>query len=113
MPVDIEALSFIDQMSVFRGAENIFSVLGSGLAGLIYAPDQVTTGTLRPQLWQDRFFTALMQLRRGRWVDVSVPTPGGNPMRDPFSVPESDLRPPCKLYMAFDLYSHSHEFYYD
>jgi capsular polysaccharide biosynthesis protein len=89
--VDIEDLSFIQQISVFRGVEGLFSVLGSSLSGLIYAPDFVTVATLRPQFWEDRFFTALMQMRRGKWADISGPTAGENPMRDPFSVEESHV----------------------
>ena len=91
MPVDIEALSFSQQVLLFRHAENIFSVLGSGLAGLLFSPDAIKVVTIRPEQWLDRFFTALMQLRRGKWADISGPTSGNNPMSDPFSVVDDEV----------------------
>jgi hypothetical protein len=91
VPVDIEALSFSQQVLCFRHAESIFSVLGSGLAGLLFSPDAIKVVTIRPEQWLDRFFTGLMQLRRGRWADISGPTSGNNPMGDPFSVGDDDV----------------------
>jgi hypothetical protein len=89
--VDIESLSFREQISIFRNAKSVFSVLGSGLSGLLFSPDHVTVATVRPRQWQDRFFPALMQLRRGRWADISGPTSGDNPMGDPFAISKQDV----------------------
>jgi hypothetical protein len=83
--------SFRTQVSMFRAAKSIFSILGSGLTGLIFSPDCVTVGSVRPQQWQDRFFPALMQLRRGKWADISGPTSGDNPMGDSFAVSEEEV----------------------
>lgn len=91
VPVDIEALSFSQQVFLFQHAESIFSVLGSGLAGLLFSPDEIKVVTIRPEQWLDRFFTGLMQLRRGKWADISGPTSGNNPMGDPFSVADDDV----------------------
>ncbi len=38
VPVDIENFSFRAQVSMFRAAKSIFSILGSGLTGLIFSP---------------------------------------------------------------------------
>jgi capsular polysaccharide biosynthesis protein len=88
---DVERLSFPQQVALFQSAESIFSVLGSGLTGLVFSPDYVKVGSVRPQRWYDRFFSGLIQLRRGTWADISGPSSGDNAMGDPFTVSEDDV----------------------
>jgi Glycosyltransferase 61 len=68
--LDIAALDFVEQVGIFRGADVVFSTLGSGLTGLIYSPDGVRVASVAPSLFGDRFFYALILDRRGTYVDV-------------------------------------------
>lgn len=68
--VDVAHLDFVDQVKLFAGAENIVSVLGSGLAGLMYSPEGVKVLTLAPSNWGDLFFFSLMQERQARLADI-------------------------------------------
>ena len=68
--VDIALLDFLDQVTVFASAENIISVLGSGLTGLMYSPEGAKVVTLAPSNWGDLFFFSLMQERRVRLADI-------------------------------------------
>ena len=88
--VDMVGLSFAEQVRVFRSAEIVFSVLGSGLTGLVYSPDGVKVIAVSPSGWSDRFFYALTQLRGGHWAEVKGPTTwtGVGMLRDaPFEIP--------------------------
>lgn len=69
-PVDIAGLSFIEQVNIFQGATDVFSVLGSDLSGLIYAPDKVRVVSAAPGDWSETFFYALMQLRDATYADI-------------------------------------------
>jgi hypothetical protein len=62
---EMAQISFIEQVAAFREAETVFGVLGSGLTGLIYAPDGARVITAAPAEWFDFFFYVLMQLRQG------------------------------------------------
>jgi hypothetical protein len=55
---------------VFSGSTAIVSILGSGLAGLIYSPANVNVITLAPVGWADDFFFGIMQNRNARLADV-------------------------------------------
>jgi hypothetical protein len=68
--VDVARLDFMDQVKVFAAAENIISVLGSGLAGLMYSPEGVKVVTLAPSNWGDLFFFSLMQERQALLADI-------------------------------------------
>ena len=68
--LDISAMHFWHQASAFIGADTVFSVLGSGLTGLIYSPLGVRILSVAPGLFADRFFYALAVDRRGRYADV-------------------------------------------
>ena len=68
--VDIEELDFRQQVDMFRSADAVASVLGSGLTGLMYAPRGVKVLTLAPSDWGDLFFLALMQERDASLADV-------------------------------------------
>jgi hypothetical protein len=68
--VDIGEQSFAEQVATFEAASAIISVLGSGLAGLPYAPRSVKVLTLAPIDWADGFFFAMMQNRDATLADI-------------------------------------------
>jgi len=68
--VDMGVLDFDEQVTIFATSRSVVSVLGSGLAGLIYAPKNINVITLAPSNWSDLFFFSLMQERRARLADV-------------------------------------------
>lgn len=68
--LDLNTMSFLDQVAAFQGCSLIFSVLGSELTSLIYAADQVKVVSAGPANWADRFFYPLIQLRNGLLADV-------------------------------------------
>jgi hypothetical protein len=72
-PIDIAALDFLEQVAVFRSTDMLFSILGSGLTGLLYSPAGVRVVSAAPSLFGDRFFYALVQDRRGTYADVRGP----------------------------------------
>jgi glycosyl transferase family 61 len=87
--VETGGLDFETQVKLFREAHAIFSTLGSGLTGLIYAPVGVKVISVAPHLFGDRFFYALVADRRGRYADVRGPivTPNSTiPHRGSFSI---------------------------
>lgn len=88
-------LSFDAQVAVFRAASSVFCVLGSGLTGLIYAPDGVNVIAPAPENWGDSFFYPLVQLRAGTFADIRGPIEREDPVnrRDStFRVPVGALR---------------------
>ena len=68
--IDVGDLDFADQVRLFAGCKTLVSVLGSGLAGLIYAPPGIAVATLAPANWSDGFFYTLMQERRAALSDI-------------------------------------------
>jgi Glycosyltransferase 61 len=68
--IDIGELSFAEQVATFEAASAVISVLGSGLAGLMYAPRGVKVLTLAPVGWTDDFFFAMMQNRNAALADI-------------------------------------------
>lgn len=93
--VDIAALPFREQITTFQAATEVFSVLGSGLTGLLFSPDQVGVVAAGPARWGDRFFYALGQLRDAGWIEVRGPSRwnGVGALRDaPFDIPLVALR---------------------
>ena len=71
--VELAKLSFSEQIKIFRGAEVVFSTLGSALTGLIYSPVGVRVASVAPPAFGDRFFYALATDRRGIWSDIRGP----------------------------------------
>jgi hypothetical protein len=67
---EMAATPFIEQVAAFRGSERVFGVLGSGLTGLMFAPDGVKVLTAAPANWFDCYFYMLMQLRDGRNAEI-------------------------------------------
>ena len=94
--IDIAAKSFSEQRSLFAGAGTVFSVLGSGLSGLIFSPDKARVLTAAPDRFADRFFYGLLQVRQGSgWAEVRGPvaTPDPQHYRDSaFEIPMPDLQ---------------------
>jgi hypothetical protein len=68
--IDIEKLNFRQQVDLFKNANAIVCVLGSGLTGLMYAPSGVKTLTLAPGEWGDLFFYSMFQERDAVFADV-------------------------------------------
>jgi hypothetical protein len=92
---DAATLPFLDQVRMFQSAREIFGVIGSGLAGLMYSPDDVRILAVGPALWGDRFFYALAQHRSARWSEVRGQSQwdGNGLMRDaPFDLSIQALR---------------------
>ncbi len=75
--IDIGELSFAEQVATFEAASAVISVLGSGLAGLMYAPRGVKVLTLAPVGWADGFFFAMMQNRNAALAEIrGLKSPG-------------------------------------
>jgi hypothetical protein len=93
---DMAGMRFSEQVRNFQSAEVVFAVLGSGLTGLVYAPDNVRVIAASPSGFSDRFFYALAQSRNGRWADVkgrSLWDGTTGMLRDaPFEIPMAALR---------------------
>jgi capsular polysaccharide biosynthesis protein len=68
--VDIEQLNFRQQVDLFKNANTVVCVLGSGLSGLIYAPHGVGVLTLAPGEWGDLFFYSMIQERDAVFADI-------------------------------------------
>jgi hypothetical protein len=71
--VEIEEMPFSVQVALFRGAHAVFCVLGSGLSGLIFSPDNVGVIAPAPGSWGDDFFYPFVQLRNGKFADIRGP----------------------------------------
>jgi capsular polysaccharide biosynthesis protein len=83
-------LRFVDQVRMFQSASTVFSVLGSGLANLMFSPNHVKVLPAAPGCFRDIFFYTLAQHRRGKWAEVRGPSRwnGTGFARDaPFEVP--------------------------
>jgi tetratricopeptide (TPR) repeat protein len=93
--VDIEKLNFRQQVDLFKNANAIACVLGSGLTGLMYAPRGVKVLTMAPGEWGDLFFYSMMQERDAVFVDVrgrTVATDRDGVGTSGFTVPTEALR---------------------
>jgi Glycosyltransferase 61 len=75
------AKPFTEQVAIFQKAELVFSILGSDLTNLIYAPQGVKVITAAPAIFGDRFFYALILGRNGQQIDL----------RGPVTAPAEDL----------------------
>jgi hypothetical protein len=67
-------LTFIEQVAAWRDADTVFGVLGSGMAGLVYARDAVRLITAAPANWCDFYFCPLIQMRRGINAEIRAPS---------------------------------------
>ena len=66
-------LTFLDQVSLFKGADTVFGVLGSDLTNLIFSPEGVGMVSVAPDHFGDRFFYALVLDRGGTTFDIRGP----------------------------------------
>jgi hypothetical protein len=92
--VDIAGFDFDQQVRLFRQANSVAGVLGSGLTGLIYAPPELPVLTLAPQEWRDMYFVNMFQKKRVMQVDIrgiSTCAGKGDVARCAFSVPVVDI----------------------
>jgi hypothetical protein len=93
--VDIADQDFMQQMALFATNQTFFSVLGSSLSGLIFAPAGARIVTVAPEQFGDRFFYGIAQTRQATaWSEARGPVTGmnGQHYRDSsFSVPLTAL----------------------
>jgi hypothetical protein len=68
--IDIERMNFRQQVDLFKNANAIACVLGSGLTGIMYAPRGVKVITMAPGEWGDLFFYSMMQERDAVYSDI-------------------------------------------
>ena len=77
--VRIGVQSFAEQVAIFRAALTLFSVLGSGLSGLVYSPVGVRMVVASPDSWNDDFFHGVARTKSARWAEargsVTAPHP--------------------------------------
>jgi hypothetical protein len=72
--LDIAKMAFCEQVAIFRTATTVFSILGSGLSGLVYSPECVGVIAAAPHSFTDVFFTGLLQLKHaGLYAEVRGP----------------------------------------
>ena len=94
--VDIAAKTFAEQRDVFTGGSLVFSVLGSGLSGLIFSPPGARVLAAAPERFGDRFFYGILQGKQNaKWAEVRGPVVEEDPKhyRDSsFEVPILELR---------------------
>ncbi len=67
------AMTFEEQVSVFKGASTLFGILGSDLSNLVFAPEGVKVIAAAPAEFGDRFFYALTLDRKGSFSDLRGP----------------------------------------
>ncbi|WP_235705456.1 glycosyltransferase family 61 protein [Acidiphilium iwatense] len=70
---DPARLSFQAQADLFRTSDDLFGVLGSGLIGLMFAPDNVRVASVAPGSWPDAYFHIFMQHRNASYADLRGP----------------------------------------
>jgi capsular polysaccharide biosynthesis protein len=95
------AMPFQDQVALFRGADLVFSILGSDLTNLIYSPDGVRVITAAPAIFGDRFFYALILGRQGRQIDLRGPVTAnseGVKHKSPFAVDPAEIKKAIELF---------------
>jgi hypothetical protein len=91
----IEEMNFREQVALFLGCEMVFAIQGSGMIGLIFAPQHVKVLSLAPAAWKDTYFHPIIQAREGYHADLRGPTlwTGEGLERDaPFLGIEADIR---------------------
>ncbi len=65
--------SFVEQVSLFKGGETVFGVLGSDLTNILFSPGGVKVISAAPDQFGDRFFYALVLDRTGSMIDIRGP----------------------------------------
>ena len=94
--VNIADQDFERQRVLFAQARTVFSVLGSGLSGLIFSPPGVRVAAVAPDEFGDRFFYGIAQTRQAAaWAEARGPAIAvdGQHYRDSsFAVPLAALQ---------------------
>jgi capsular polysaccharide biosynthesis protein len=94
--VNIAEQTYERQRALFSQAGWIFSVLGSGLSGLIFSPPGTRVLAAAPTQFADRFFYGILQCKPdAKWAEVRGPIREPDPvhLRDSsFEVPITELR---------------------
>lgn len=68
--INSSLLPFQEQVAYFRGASMIFSIYGSGLAGILYAPEGIRVLACAPANWVDTYYLPIVKERRGLYAEV-------------------------------------------
>ena len=94
--IDVATRTFEQQRTLFSQAGCVFSVLGSGLSGLIFSPSGTRVLAAAPEQFADRFFYGIVQGKpNAQWAEVRGPIVNADPvhLRDSsFELPILDLR---------------------
>jgi hypothetical protein len=88
------SLSFAEQVAAFRKAECIASDLGSNLAAVIYAPENVGVISFAPSGWYDGYFVNLFQRLNARHADIrgaSTFFMSNDVSKSPHAIPYADV----------------------
>ncbi len=68
VPVDVEDMSFIEQVHAFAAASLIVGSMGAAMTNCIFAPDRARTMYLCPDGWIEPFFWDMAAVRRQRYL---------------------------------------------
>ncbi len=72
--VDVEAMSFAEQVSTFSGADLIVGCMGAAMTNCLFAREGATTVYLGPEGWLEPFYWDLAAVRSHRYVACFGPT---------------------------------------
>jgi hypothetical protein len=98
VPLLAAILPFADQVAAFKGASTLFGVLGSDLAGLLFAPPGIRAITAAPDTGTDRMCYGLVLDRQGRMADLR----GRKPVFEPSGRTGTFALDPDLLLVALD-----------
>ncbi len=76
--VDVEAMSFAEQVRAFAGAKVIVGCMGAAMTNCLFAKDATTTIYLGPEGWLEPFYWDLAAVRSHRYVACFGPTCSGD-----------------------------------
>jgi hypothetical protein len=103
--INVALLDFPAQVELYKTARRLFTVLGSSLSGVIYAPPRVGIAAAAPAGFTDGFFTGLLRQNESAvFCSIDGPIAVENPRmkRDSsFTVPLGDLNLALDVVDAF------------
>ena len=76
--VDVEAMSFAEQVRTFSGAKVIVGCMGAAMTNCLFAREGTLTIYLGPEGWLEPFYWDLAAVRSHRYVACFGPTNSGN-----------------------------------
>ncbi len=76
--VDVEAMSFTEQVSAFSGAKMVVGCMGAAMTNCLFAREGTTTVYLGPEGWLEPFYWDLAAVRSHRYVACFGPTCNGD-----------------------------------